>query len=102
MKKIKLRGKELKRIGFTNDQAISLAINLVSKKYKRSDKPEALELLKKINIEPESYLDDLVFGDLAQFLSKKKSPQKKKPVLHKTAFDFKIYGEENIDPAAIQ
>jgi tRNA-splicing ligase RtcB len=104
MEKIKLRGKELKRIGFTNDQAISLAINLVSKKYKRSDKLEALELLEKINIEPESYLDDPVFGDLAKFLSGKKSKQnkKKKPVLNKTALDFKIYGEENIDPVAIQ
>ncbi|MGM0620911.1 MAG: RtcB family protein [Bacteroidota bacterium] len=103
MKKIKLRGKELKRIGFTNDQAISLAINLVSKKYKRSDKLEVLELLEKINIEPESYLDDPVFGDLAKLLSGKKSPQKKKkkPVLNKTALDFKIYGEENIDSEAL-
>ena len=102
MKKIKLRGKELKRIGFSNDQAISLAINMVSQKYKRSDKPEALDLLEKINIEPESYLDDPVFGDLAKLLSNKKVDKKKKqPALKKSALEFKIYGEENIDPEAL-
>lgn len=61
-------------------------------------------MLEKINIEPESYLAYPVFGDLAKFLSGKKLLQKKKkkPVLNKTALDFKIYGEENIDPVAIQ
>lgn len=83
MKKIKLRGKELKRIGYTNDCAISLTINLVSKNYKRSDKVEVLELLEKIHLAPENYFEDPVFGSLAKILSEKTPPKqkKKKPVL---------------------
>jgi len=104
MKKIKLRGKELKRIGFTNDSAVSLAINLVAKNYRRSDKMEVLELLGKINLTPEDYFEDPVFGQLAKLLSEKTLPQKKKkkPVLNKAALEFKIYGEENIDPQAVE
>lgn len=102
MKKIKLRGKELKRIGFTNDRAISLTINLVGKNYKRADKVEVLELLERINLNPENYLDDPVFGELALLLSEKTVAKKKKqPVLKKEALEFKIYGGANIDPEAV-
>jgi tRNA-splicing ligase RtcB (3'-phosphate/5'-hydroxy nucleic acid ligase) len=102
MKKIKLRGKELKRLGYTSDQAISLAINIVSRHFKRSDKVELMETLEKINLQPEEYLRDPVWGELAQLLSEKPAKNKKKPALNKAALEFKIYGEENIDPEAIR
>ncbi|MCG6186217.1 RtcB family protein [Maribellus maritimus] len=101
MKRIKLRGKELKRIGYVSDQVIALAINLVSKHCKRSDKVEVLDLLKKINLSPEKYLDEPQFGELASLLAKRTSVKKKKPKLNKAALEFKVYGEENIDPAAL-
>jgi tRNA-splicing ligase RtcB (3'-phosphate/5'-hydroxy nucleic acid ligase) len=102
MKKIKLRGKELKRLGYNNDRAISLAINLVSRHFKRSDKVELLETLEKINLQPENYLNDPVWSELAQLLTEKPVQMKKKPVLNKAALEFQIYGEENIDPEAIR
>ncbi len=101
MKKIKLRGKELKRLGYTSDRAISLAINLVGRHFKRPEKPEVLETLEKINLAPDRYLKDPVWGELAQLLTGKPPKRKKKPVLNKAALEFKIYGEENIDPEAI-
>jgi len=54
MKKLKIRGNELKKIGFTNDRAIALALNIVNKHCKRSDKMEVMELLEKINLLPET------------------------------------------------
>jgi tRNA-splicing ligase RtcB (3'-phosphate/5'-hydroxy nucleic acid ligase) len=47
MKKMKIRGKELKRIGYLSDRAISLALRLTGKHFRRSDKTEVLELLGK-------------------------------------------------------
>jgi len=102
MKKIKLRGKELKRLGYKSDRAIALAINLVSRHFKRSDKIELLETLEKINLQPEDYLKDPVWGELAKLLTEKPVQKKKKPALNKAALEFKIYGEENIDPEAIR
>lgn len=102
MKKLKLRGKELKRIGYTSDRAIALALNLVTRHFKRADKAELMETLEKINLKPENYLNDQVWGELARLLSEKPAQKKKKPSLNKTALEFKIYGEENIDPEAIR
>lgn len=102
MKKIKLRGKELKRLGYKSDRAIALAINLVSRHFKRSDKIELLETLEKINLQPENYLKEPVWGELALLLTEKPAQKKKKPTLNKAALEFKIYGEENIDPEAIR
>jgi tRNA-splicing ligase RtcB len=104
MKKIKLRGKEVKRLGYANDRAISLAIHLAGRHFKRSEKMEVLETLEKINLAPESYLNDSLWGELAQFLTQKsgKIQHKKKPKGSKSALDFKIYGEENIDPEAVR
>jgi len=102
MKKIKLRGKELKRLGYTCDRAISLAINIVSRHFKRSDKVGLLETLEKINLQPENYLNDQVWSELAQLLTEKPVRKKKKQTLNKAALEFKIYGEENIDAEAIR
>ncbi|MEN8115428.1 MAG: RtcB family protein [Bacteroidota bacterium] len=102
MKKIKLRGKELKRIGFTNHRAIALAINLVGRHCKRSNKTEVLELLERINLKPENYLNEPVFGELAKILAGKTLSKKStKQIDWSKKVDFKIFGEENIDPAAI-
>ncbi|MDX1286250.1 MAG: RtcB family protein, partial [Draconibacterium sp.] len=102
MKKIKLRGKELKRLGYTNHKAIAMAINLVNRHAKRVDKIEILELLEKIRLNPDNYLNEPVFGELARMLSDKSIPKKKsKPIDWSKKVDFKIFGQENIDPAAI-
>jgi tRNA-splicing ligase RtcB (3'-phosphate/5'-hydroxy nucleic acid ligase) len=77
---------------------LHFALNLVNKYCKRSDKTEVLELLEKINLLPENYMSEPVFGELAKMLSEKPVPKKpKKTVLNKTALEFKVYGAENID-----
>jgi tRNA-splicing ligase RtcB (3'-phosphate/5'-hydroxy nucleic acid ligase) len=103
MKKMKIRGKELKRIGDLRDRAISLALRLTGKHFRRSDKTEVLELLEKINLNPENYTNEPVLGELARLLSEKPAPAKKSPVnLKQASREFQIYGAENIDPAAIE
>ncbi|HAH58084.1 MAG TPA: RNA-splicing ligase RtcB, partial [Bacteroidales bacterium] len=71
MKKIKLRGSELKRLGYTDSRAISLANQLVSKHFDRESKMEALEKLEKIALNPAGFLKDAIWGDLAQLLVEK-------------------------------
>lgn len=102
MKKIKLRGQELKRIGYASDQAIALVLKLVTKNFKRSDKAEVLETLEKINLHPEDYLNDPVWNELANLLIEKPVKHKKRPALKKTVAGFKIFGEDQIDPEAIR
>ena len=103
MKKLKIRGKDLKQIGYTNNRAIALALNIVYKHCKRSDKMEVMDLLEKINLLPENYVSEPVFGELAKSLTEKSAPKKpKKTVLNKIALEFKVYGAENIDAETLQ
>lgn len=107
MKKLKLRGKELKRIGYTSDKAVSLALNLAGKHYKRPDKAEIMVLLEKILMAPEDYAHDPVFGELARMLSgdlkpREKQGRKKRRPVRGNAPEFKIFGSEYIDPEAIR
>lgn len=103
MKKLKLRGKELKRIGYRTDRAIALALNLAHRHCKRSDKAEVLDLLEKINLNPSGYLKDPVFAELAQMLLEKPvAERRKKTVLNKAPLEFKVYGAENIDAETLE
>lgn len=106
MKKLKIRGYELKRIGYTDDQAISLALNLIRGYIhggERPDKVSLLELLEKIKLRPGLYVNDAFFGELAKKLIHKAEPiRKDKVAVKKSSVGFKIFGEEIIDPEAIQ
>lgn len=101
MKKIKLRGSELKRLGYTDSRAISLANQLVSKHFDRESKMEALEKLEKIALNPAGFLKDAIWGDLAQLLVEKPVKARKKNIINPTKLEFEIFGAENIDPEAI-
>ena len=102
MKKIKLRGNELKRLGYTDSRAISMAIQLVSKHFSRDNKIEVLETLEKINLTPHDFLKDTVWGNLALLLIEKPLNVEKKTLLNTQALEFKIFGAENIDPEAVR
>jgi len=105
MKKLKIRGKEVKRLGMINDQAVSLAINLVGKHFRRDEKLRALEQLEKVIHDPELYEKDEIFGELVAFLLKDKKTisriSKKKVSYKKISSEYVIYGQESIDPEAL-
>ncbi len=103
MKKMKIRVKEIKRIGYTSDRAISLALRLTGIHFKRSSKAEVMETLEKINLDPIKFTHDPAYGELARLLAEKPVPKKQGRInLKKAAQEFQVYGAENIDPAAIE
>lgn len=109
MKKLKIRARELKRIGFEDDTIIEKTIQILEKNFQRSEKPEVMEWLEDLLSSPEKYLDHEKLGEVARLLvhqpalPKRKEKSSKIPVstphLKKSGApgDFKIYGEEFID-----
>lgn len=53
-----IKAKELSKIGYTNDQARSLVINIISKHFKHHSKQEIIDLLTNIKADPGAYLKD--------------------------------------------
>jgi len=62
-----LKAKDLSKIGYTNDQARSLVINIASRHFKHHSKDELIALLTDIKAHPENYVRDEVTGKIAEF-----------------------------------
>ena len=102
MKKLNLSGKDLRRIGFEDDQAISIAKNLLEKHYKHHKKADVLELLSDFLDQPDKYENHEVLGKLAAYM---KRPKKQKPAeisLHSAPIHYPVYGAQEIDEATLQ
>lgn len=106
MKKLKIKGKEIRKLGLHDDTAISLAVGLAAKHFRHDDKPEVLEMLQELISKPADFLKNPCFAELAQFLqpAEKHAPNKKhkKHQSDKAATVYRIFGEENTDPEAIK
>ncbi len=107
MKKLKLHGKELLKIGFQEGKIISLIINTISKSFKRTDKAKVLKLLEDLLKNPSEYRNDPRLSSIVQRLEEpdkeKKQPGIKTPAIHlaQSVKDYVIYGRESIEREAL-
>ena len=112
MAKLKLKGKDLRKIGFPNGRVIALAINQAKAQCKGMSKEEVLTLLGEILEKPAVFTSHEVFGPVAKELSEwqenstaLEAPLKTKeaiyPELRTKLPDYAIYGKEGIDEGAI-
>ncbi|MFO8129009.1 MAG: RtcB family protein [Bacteroidales bacterium] len=104
MKKLKLRARELKRLGYTDKQAIELAASIVARHFQRENKKEALERLATVNKKAGEFVDDAVFGKLAQRLTRSRA-EKQKPAknpMPPRREHYAVYGPEFIDQETFQ
>ena len=54
MKKLKIRAKELKRIGYKDDSRIARVLKLVEENFKRDEKTEVMQLLSELLLNPKT------------------------------------------------
>lgn len=103
MGKIKLRGKDLRQIQYTDNKAISLAIAITSKYYKHASKSEQLTLLQNVKENFENYLDDPLLGPLAiEFQPELELKDKQEIALLRDSGDFHVFGRKHISSNAYQ
>jgi tRNA-splicing ligase RtcB len=101
MSKLKLKGKELRAIGFPESPVISLAMGLMEKHYKHASTDEALKLLAEIVASPAAWLADPALGKIAEGLMPKEKPEDKTIALNNAGIDFAVYGSEGIEAGAL-
>ncbi|MEO6452564.1 MAG: RtcB family protein [Ginsengibacter sp.] len=101
MSKLKLKGKELRAIGFPEGPVISIAMNVIEKSYKQKDKSEALQLLRRVLSDPKKYFEDETFGKIAELLLPKEVIENVEIPLNKISVDFNVFGSDNIEAGAL-
>jgi tRNA-splicing ligase RtcB len=94
----KLRGNDLRKIGYPEGRAITLALDILEdRQLKKLDKGSALATLQKIKEDPYAYLRDSLWRELA----KEFVPDPKRDVsLSPDIKDYRRYGEAFIEDGA--
>ena len=99
--KLKITGKELRAIGYPESPVISIAMNVMQKHYKFSDKEDALELLRNILANPNEYKGDEILGIIAQQLIDKEEEGVHEVSLNQNGIQFSVFGQEHIGEGAM-
>lgn len=103
MKRLKIRGNEVKRLGIKSNKAITLALHIVSHHYTRDQKAEVLEILENLAADPSAYKNHEFFKPLVELLIPQTVPpiRKQQTQLHHQALHFQVFGQNEIDPESM-
>jgi tRNA-splicing ligase RtcB len=101
MAKLKLRGKDLRAIGYPEGPVISIAMNVMEKNYKFEREEDVMNLLRMILAAPVEYANDAVLGLIAQQLIPKPAPEGVEVSLNSTGVAFNVFGGEHIEAGAM-
>ncbi len=96
-----IRTKDLSKIGYTNDQARSMALSIASRHCKHSTRNEVLQLLTDIQQSPAGYVGNPVWGPLANvFCPTVPEVGYTCPQLRTHGVPYHVVGSRHIEPAA--
>lgn len=101
MSKLKIRGKQLRNIGYPEAPVISIAMEVMEKNYTFNSPQHALGILKKILDEPEVYKNDEVLGKIANELIVMEKKEEAKINLKTEGIPYNIFGAEFIEDGAL-
>ncbi|MDB5282294.1 MAG: 2,3-cyclic phosphate--5-hydroxyl ligase [Bacteroidota bacterium] len=103
MKKLKLRGKDLRNIGYPEGPVISVAMNVMEKNFKHTSLEDALEILKKVLANPAEYIEDAVLLPITDFLIEKPKVEEGNVFqLKEEGVEYSTFGAAQIEEGAIK
>ncbi|MEO0874822.1 MAG: RtcB family protein, partial [Bacteroidota bacterium] len=102
MAKLKLRGKQLKQIGYQEGKVIGLAINVAYEHFRRKPQEWVLAMLTQVLERPEEFVEVEGWQRVALELIGEQEIKDEggRYELAKNAMEFPIFGEENIEMGA--
>ncbi|PHN03908.1 RtcB family protein [Flavilitoribacter nigricans] len=102
MAKMKIRGKDLIKLGYPEGKVVGLAINSLYEHHRRQSREWGLAMLKNILEHPRNFVEDEAFGRVARELIGAEQDQRKEGYyeLLEQVKPFPIFGEEQIEEGA--
>lgn len=101
MKKLQLRGRDLRNIGFPEGPVISIAINIMQKEFKHLSLADALKVLQAVLQSPNQYAGEDKLAKIAEALLPKPKTTVEEIPLKKESVPFNVFGQEFIEPGAL-
>lgn len=102
MAKLKIRGKDIRKLGFPNGKQVSLIIGILKTNYKYAEKSEIIALLSRILEGPEDFLEDNIWDKVAKEIVKdRRDLENLQQFLHPSPLPYRAFGVQNIEKGAI-
>jgi tRNA-splicing ligase RtcB (3'-phosphate/5'-hydroxy nucleic acid ligase) len=102
MTKLKLNGKDLRKLGYPETKVIGIAIDVMQKNYKHSTEAEALDILARIMAAPDEFMEDNVLCKIAAEIVEKPEDADNTIALNDVIVPYEIYGADKIEDGALQ
>jgi tRNA-splicing ligase RtcB len=104
MKKLSIRGKDIRGLGYPEAPVVSLAINIMEKHFKHHSLHEAQVILRNILKRPQDFVEDEILAPIAKALLPPPIDLEAGELisLNQTGIHFSIFGEEQIEQGALQ
>lgn len=103
MSRLKITGKELRKIGYPEGPVISVAMNVMEKNFKHLPHEEAITILNSILQSPNQYADDAILGNISKALLPKVDPTEGESIsINADGIPFNVFGSEHIEESALQ
>lgn len=101
MAKLQLQGKDLRKAGYPDTPAISIAIQVMHKHFKHHSHKDALSILKKLLNEPAAFINNEELAPIANaLLPKPVDPLNAEISMNKQGIPFNVFGGDCISPEA--
>ena len=100
MGNLKIKGKDLLKLGYPQNQSINIAMDVMKKNFSAKNTAYVKSLLKEILQDPERFEKDLSFGQIAEALIH--STKTEKRMLNRDRAPFQIFGNEISEEAKYQ
>ena len=101
MAKLKIRGKDLKKLGYPQGPAIGMAINVAHEHFKKEKKEKVLSLLQEVIDDQEGFAGHEIFGRIVEALQPKTKEAPAEIPLNSESLQYKAYGLSGIEQGAI-
>jgi tRNA-splicing ligase RtcB len=101
MSKLKLKGKELRAIGYPEGPVISIAMQVMEKHYKHGEKEDVMNILRQILADPAEYTGSAVLGLIAKQLIPEVKTDSAVISLNDTGVPFNVFGADYIEKGAL-
>lgn len=100
MGNLKLKGKDLLKLGYPNNQSVNIAMEVMKKNQEGKNKAFVKSILQQILQNPEQFWNDLTYGAIAEALLQ--STKTERQMLNANRVPFQIYGDDISDEAKNQ
>lgn len=100
MENLKLKGKDILKLGYPNNQSVNVALEVMKRNFATKNIHHVKSILKDILLNPENFEKDLTFGQIAESLLSSRKTEKR--MLNNQRASFQIFGNNISEEAKNQ